>query len=61
MTNENQKNNEVIKNTQNDFLLEISKKLNKLKIIAIAGSYGKTTFKEILYLTKIDRDFFIFF
>jgi len=31
MTNENQKNNEVIKNTQNDFLLEISKKLNKLK------------------------------
>ncbi len=25
------------------------KNLNKLKIIAIAGSYGKTTFKEILY------------
>ena len=25
------------------------KSLNKLKIIAIAGSYGKTTFKEILY------------
>ncbi len=25
------------------------KKLNKLKIIAIAGSYGKTTFKEILF------------